>query len=197
MGLENNNLHVPPPGTKFACTPRDMCGVIAGSNVGTLFMDQKTQLLLFTLDERRYGLTLSSVERVVFIVDITPLPKAPATVLGVVNVGGDIVPVYDLRKRFRLVNREISLSDHLIIARTSKQRVALVADTVSSVIEVAEQKITASEKILTEMEYGKGVVKFSDGLVLIHDLDEFLTSEEARTLGEALKEKGESEMRNV
>jgi purine-binding chemotaxis protein CheW len=155
------------------------------------------QFVLFALDEQRYALVLCSVERVVRIVDVTPLPKAPGVVLGVINAGGDIVPVFDLRQRFRLPEREIILSDHLIIARTSKQRVALVVDSVSDVVDVPPEKIITAGKILPEMEYVKGVVKFQDGLVLIHDLDEFLSSEEEKNLDEALKEFDELVMRNA
>src|SRR2546425_3273770 len=134
-------------------------------------MNSSVKIVLFTLDEQRYALALPSVDRVVRVVDVTPLPKAPAIVLGVVNIHGDIVPVYDLRKRFRLPKREMNLGDQLVIARTSKQRVALVTDAVSGVIEVPGEEITQAEKILPEMEYVQGVVKLEDGLVLIHDLD--------------------------
>ena len=150
-------------------------------------MNQKIQLCLFTLDERRYALTLLCVERVVFVVDITPLPKAPPVVLGVVNVKGDIVPVYDVRHRFRLPQRAINLTDQLMIARTSQQTVALLVDSVDGVIEVAEEDIAAAQGILPDIEYIQGIVKLPDGLVLIHDLEQFLSAEEERTLDEALK----------
>ena len=150
-------------------------------------MNQKIQLCLFTLDERRYALTLPCVERVVFVVDITPLPKAPPGVLGVVNVKGDIVPVYDVRHRFRLPQRAINLTDQLMIARTSRQTVALLVDSVDGVIEVAEEDIAAAQGILPEVEYVQGIVKLQDGLVLIHDLEQFLSAEEERTLDKALK----------
>jgi len=150
-------------------------------------MNQKIQLCLFTLDERRYALTLLCVERVVFVVDITPLPKAPPVVLGVVNVKGDIVPVYDVRRRFRLPQRAINLTDQLMIARTSQQTVALLVDSVDGVIEVAEEDIAAAQGILPDIEYVQGIVKLQDGLVLIHDLEQFLSAEEERTLDEALK----------
>jgi len=153
--------------------------------------------VLFALDEQRYALTLCSVERVVRVVDVTPLPKAPGIVLGVVNAGGDIVPVFDLRQRFRLPQREIILSDQLIIARTSQQRVALIVDSASDVVDVPAEKIITAGNILPEMEYVKGVVKLQDGLVLIHDLDEFLSSEEEKNLDEALKEFDEPAIRNV
>ena len=162
-------------------------------------MNQKIQLCLFTLDERRYALTLLCVERVVFVVDITPLPKAPPVVLGVVNVKGDIVPVYDVRRRFRLPQRAINLTDQLMIARTSQQTVALLVDSVDGVIEVAEEDIAAAQGILPDIEYVQGIVKLPDGLVLIHDLEQFLSAEEERTLDEALKSvptPRESVMRN-
>ena len=144
-------------------------------------------MVIFALDERRYALALSSVERVVRVVDIIPLPGTPEVVLGVINVRGDIVPVYDLRKRFRLPSRELDLSDQLLIARTSKRRVALVVDSVSGVLELRGREITAADKILPGMEYVRGVVKLQNDLVIIHDLDQFLSPEEETTLDETLK----------
>ena len=144
-------------------------------------------LVLFALDDQRFALALSSVERVVRVVDVTPLPSAPPIVLGVINVMGDVVPVYDLRRRFHLPEREIDLADQLMIATTSRQTVALLVDLVSGVLEVAEDEIASAEKILPEIEYVHGVVKLPDGLVLIHDLDRFLSPEEERRLDQALQ----------
>ena len=59
------------------------------------------QIVVFALDEPRYALPLSAVERVVRAVEITPLPKAPEIVLGVINMQGQVVPAVDIRKRFR------------------------------------------------------------------------------------------------
>ena len=150
-------------------------------------MNQAIQLCLFTLDERRYALPLSCVDRVVFVVDIIPLPKAPPVVLGVINVKGNIVPVYDLRRRFHLPEREIELADQLMIARTSRQTVALLVDCADGVIEIAEAEIAAAQEILPDIKYVQGIVKLQDGIVLIHDLEQFLSAEEERTLDEALR----------
>ena len=151
-------------------------------------MNEQVALLMFRLDQRRYALSLSSVERVVFIVEITPVPKAPPTILGVVNVGGTIVPVYDLRSRFRLPRREISLTDNLIIIQTNRQKAALLADEVNGVLEVSTSKIVTPENVFPELGHVKGIVKLQDGLVIIQDLDKFLTLEEEKFLHEALME---------
>lgn len=145
------------------------------------------QIVVITLDEQRYALYLSVVERVVRMVQITPLPKAPEIVLGVINVQGRVIPAINIRKRFSLPEREIDLSDQLIIANTPRRTIALVADAVSCIIEYAEQDTIAGEKILPGMEYVDGVVKLEDGIILIHDLDRFLSLEEEKTLDNAIK----------
>lgn len=145
------------------------------------------RLVVFTLDGCRYGLHLAAVERVVRIVDITPLPKAPAIVSGIVNVQGRVIPVVDVRSRFRLPEREPTLSDQLVIARTSRRPVALVADRVTDVVDVPDQDVAAAETILPGMQYVEGVLKLADGMILIHDLGSFLSLEEAVSLDNAME----------
>lgn len=121
------------------------------------------------------------------MVEISPLPKAPEIVLGVINVQGRIVPVFNVRKRFRLPEREMSLSDQLIVAQTSRRTVAMLADAVSGVVAYPEQQVIAAEKILPGLEYLEGVAKLENGMILIHDLDKFLSLEEEEILGHALR----------
>lgn len=145
------------------------------------------KLVVFLLDERRFALRLASVERVLSIVEITPLPKAPETVLGVVDVQGTIIPVFDTRRRFRLPVRDVELTDQLLLARTSRRRVALVVDDVSGLIDHPTDAVITPEQILPGLEYVAGVVKLPEGLVLIHDLDSFLSLDEEAALDRALR----------
>jgi purine-binding chemotaxis protein CheW len=145
------------------------------------------QLVVFSLDDQRYAIQLSSVERIFRAVEITPLPKAPEIIFGVVNIQGQIVPVFNIRKRFRLPEREIDLSDQLIIARTAKRIVALIVDGVTGVIERAEQEIISAQKVLPGIEYVEGVMKLEDGMIFIHDLDRFLSLEEEKDLDMSLR----------
>ena len=150
-------------------------------------MDTKTnQLVLFKLDMQCFALHLAAVERTVFVVEITPLPKAPAIVLGVINVQGQVIPVINIRERFCLPAREIELSDRLIIARTARWLLALVVDSVVEVIERPQADITTADEILPGLEYIEGVIKLDDGLILIHDLDAFLSPAEEQSLEHAI-----------
>ena len=140
----------------------------------------------FTLDEGHYALDLSAVERIIQTVEITLLPEAPDIVLGVINIHGKIIPVVNIRRRFHLPEKDIEPTNRLIIAHTLKRTVALVVDVVLGVIETPEDRVVKADTVLPGMDYVQGVVKMEDGMILIHDLNKFLSLEEEKTLDTAI-----------
>jgi purine-binding chemotaxis protein CheW len=150
-------------------------------------MNRLNRLVSFNLDDQKFALFLAAVMRIIRVVEITGLPEAPAIVLGIINIHGEIIPVFDIRKRFSLPRREMQLDDQLIIAHTSRGTVALLVDSVNDVFEVSEEKVVAGESILPGLDYIEGVVKTKDGMILIHDLEEFLSLAEEKALNEAIK----------
>lgn len=146
------------------------------------------QILVFTLDEPNYALYLSAVERVVRAVEITPLPKTPEIVLGVINAQGQIIPVVDIRQRLRLPTRDLDVDDQFIVAHTSRRRVVLVVDSVVATRQLADRELVNAEHVLPGAEYIQGLAKLNDGLVLICDLDQFLSLDEERMLDATLAE---------
>lgn len=149
-------------------------------------MDDINRLVTMRLDAGRYALPLVQVQRVIHAIAITPLPKAPQIITGIINMQGQVIPVVDMRRRFSLPERDIALDDHMVIARTSRRDVVLVVDAVEEVIGLPADAIIAGEMILPELEYVDGVIKLEDGLVLIHDLDRLLSLDEETALVEAL-----------
>ena len=147
----------------------------------------KSQMLvLFLLDGQHYALYLPAVERVVRAVEITPLPKAPGIVLGIINARGRIIPVIDVRQRCHLPARDIKPDDRFIVASTSRRVVALVVDAVAGVRELTDRQIVSVKQSLPFAEYLKGVARLEDGLALIYDLDQFLSLDEENVLDAAL-----------
>lgn len=143
------------------------------------------QLVVWTLDSFRYALPLEAVERVLLPVAVTPLPDAPPGILGVIDVAGRLTPVYDMRRRLQLPPQPLRLSDRLLLARARNAPAAFFADSV----EGACQYDAALERLDTMQAAGSvvaGVVRLADGLVLIEDLDRFLTLDEAQRLQLAL-----------
>ena len=146
------------------------------------------QLIVFTLDDQMLALSISSVNRVIRVVGITPLPKGPDIVIGIINVQGNIIPVVNIRKRFCLPERDINLNDQIIITHTSKRAIGIVVNSVIGLIESTEEKIVTSEAIVPGIDYVEGVVKLEDGLLIIHDIEKFLSIEEEGAIDNAVKE---------
>jgi len=143
-------------------------------------------LLVFRLDGQRYALSLASVERVIHAVELTLLPGAPAIVAGGVDLEGRILPVLCLRQRLQRPLREIIPSDQLLIARIRERPVALLIDEAEGVIECAPSAVVDPGGIVSGLEQFEGLVQLADGLVLIHDLQSFLSAEEALALDGAM-----------
>lgn len=144
------------------------------------------QLVVFVLDGRRYALALAVVERIIGMVEIAPFPKAPEIVGGVIDFHGELMPVFDVRRRFRLPARPHRLQDQLLIARTRRRRVALAVDAVEDVVTCPAGAQIDPATVVPGLEYVRGVTRIEPhGLVFVHDLDSFLSLEEEEALAAA------------
>jgi purine-binding chemotaxis protein CheW len=149
-------------------------------------MSETVRLVVFRLDEQRYALPLAAVQRVVRAVEVTFLPNAPSIVLGVIDVGGHVVPALNLRRRFGLAEREVRLGDHFLIGWAAQRAVALLIDEAQEVVERLTTEFIGAAQIVPGLEHIQGVISLGDGLVLIHDLEKFLSLDEGRALDEAM-----------
>src|ERR1700677_66630 len=86
------------------------------------------QWVVFWLDEGRYALPLTAVDRIVRAVHVTPVPHAPGIVLGAIDVQGRVLPVFNIRRKFGLPERAVDPADHFLIAHTAGRTVVLVID---------------------------------------------------------------------
>lgn len=145
------------------------------------------RLVLLTVDGQTYALHLQAVDRVLRMVEITPLPGAPDAVAGVINVRGEVVPIVSIRRRLGLAERAVGAADSLVVARARKRRLAIIAESVLGVVERPADAVVSSSELARGIEHIEGVLKTSDGLVLIHDLDRFFSPEEERSLDLALE----------
>ena len=151
-------------------------------------MTRPDRIIVFQLNEQRYALPLATVERVVRMVEITPLPGLPAFIHGVINAQGKIIPVLDLRRRLGLPGRPISLEDQMIIIGLAERSFALIADSTGEVREYDEQTFTESVDILPDLPFLAGIVKLSDGMILLQNPDLLLSASEIRAIDKLVEE---------
>jgi len=153
-------------------------------------LESDNSLLIFTLSGQRCALALSDVERVIRAVAIDQVPKAPAIVMGLINVRGRVVPVLNVCRLLNLPPAEISLSDQIIIARTSRRTVAILANGTVGVMDYKHDDFTATGDLFPGIEYVKGVVKLKEGIAYIYDLNSFLSLGEEAELERILPSGG-------
>lgn len=147
---------------------------------------QTIRVLGYRLGDDRFGLPVETVLRITRAVEVTPVPGFPDSVLGVVNVQGQIMPVISMRKKFRLPDKPVRLSDRFIIALAGGRPVVLVADDVENLFDLTVGKIVDSSGISSSMQQFRGVAKLPDGLLLIHDLAGLLSSDEGTLIDTTL-----------
>lgn len=143
-------------------------------------------LVAFALDCQRYAIRLDDVRRSIRVVTVTPLPGAPEIVSGIVNLGGEVLPVIDLRTRFGHPRRDVCLSDHLLIAMAGTRWVALRVDETLGVLDISLTEIVSTDAILPGLPLVDGTIRCEDGLILIHDLRRLLSLDEGTAMDHAL-----------
>lgn len=130
----------------------------------------RMRLLLFHLHDRRCGLHISAIERVVRAVEIMPLPDVPDYVLGVINVYGRILPVLNTRKRFGLPDKEMDVTDQMIIVHVGNHAAALLVDGVDGVMEYPDDGEVSARDLVAGADLVEGVVMLDGEMILVEDL---------------------------
>ena len=155
--------------------------------MNTLQADGQTMRVLgYRLGGDRFGLPVETVLRITRAVEVTPVPGFPDSALGVINVQGQVMPVISMRRKFRLPDKPVQLSDRFIIALAGERSVVLVADEAENIFDLALGKVADSCGISSSMQQFRGVAKLPDGLLLIHDLAGLLSSDEGTLIDTTL-----------
>ena len=138
-------------------------------------------VVVFFVEGYRYGMPLELVERVAPLVEITPVPDAPDSVMGIINVRGKVMPVINLRRKLHLPNRDLKLSDQLLICRVNGRQLSVLVDGIEGATEYDDDKVSHAD------DGGHQILKTEDGVIYIYDYDRLLNSQEQVVLERAIQ----------
>lgn len=139
--------------------------------------------LTFVLADEGFGLEIRHVTEIIGIQTVTNIPEMPAYVKGVVNLRGKVIPVIDVRLRFRLPEREYDERTCIIVVDVEERSVGLVVDKVSEVIDIAPEDIEpppATGKSRGESIQGLG--KIGEQVKILLDIEQLLHDEEINNI---------------
>lgn len=154
--------------------------------------DQK--LLTFSLGSEGYGVSILKVKEIIGMMDITPIPRTPEFVKGVINLRGKIIPVMDLRTKFGMPQQQYDERTCIIVAEILvhgvEKLLGIVVDMVSEVVTISADQIEPPPEYGNSVEHSAilGIGKIKDRVVIILDIDEVFTSDELIKLIETAKE---------
>ncbi len=103
-----------------------------------------------------------------------------------INVRGTVTAVLDIRRRFGQPPKPLDPADQLVLARAGEREVAIRVDRATDLGALDPGDVEEAQQVVPRGEYVAGVAKLPNGLVLIHDLETFLSASEAVALDEAL-----------
>jgi len=135
--------------------------------------EQMVQLVCFKLADEQYGLNITQVQEVIRMQKITPVPRMPEFVLGVVNIRGTVVPVFDLRKKFSLAIKPFDDKTKIMVTIQNGVQVSFIVDEILDNVKFEESKQNPppSVKMKIKKECLKGLAMLEGRTVIIVDLD--------------------------
>lgn len=141
---------------------------------------QELQLVAFCLQGEEFAVDIQKVREVLKITQITPLPQSPEFIEGVINLRGEVLPVVDLRKRFRLAGSVEAGKARIIIVEIEEGLVGLIVDSVTEVLHLTAAAVEPAPRRLGagKAEFIQGVGKLGDRLLIILNLEKILSGEE-------------------
>jgi len=145
---------------------------------------KELRLACFSLEGQNYAVDIMKIRQIIRPAKIRPLPQAPDFLEGVINLRGAVIPVMDLRKRFKM-KTDTTREPRIIIVSVERQVVGVVVDDVSEVISISQEQVQPPPKLSgIPGKFLAGACQWKDGILLILNLDELLTSAEKESLAE-------------
>ncbi|MDF2569285.1 MAG: cheW 2 [Sporomusa sp.] len=149
--------------------------------------EQELQLVIFRLAKEEYGLPITKVQEINRLVPITKLPQTPAFMEGIINLRGRIIPVVDLRKRFQLQVSDYNDDSRIIIVEVEGQTVGVIVDAVNEVVRMPAASVEPPPpSFILDAKYIQGVGKLDERLLILLEIDQILSSQEAIALKQSI-----------
>jgi purine-binding chemotaxis protein CheW len=135
----------------------------------------------FFLDREEYGVDVRQVQEIRRVAEITAVPRAPASVRGVINLRGRVLPVIDLKRKLGRGEVEGGSRARIVVVRTKERLVGLLVDGATRVLKVRASSVEPAPAEVADQaaDYIRGVAKLDDRLVILVDIERLLAHEAA------------------
>ena len=151
------------------------------------------EILVFEVEGQQFGVRSADVVQVLRAASLSPLPQAPESIEGVLNLRGSLVPVLDTRRLLGLPAKEMQHTDHLIVVIAGGQVVTLRADRATNLVRLESDQTEAAQPD-AHLHVIDFVAKTSAGLVHVLDPQRLLSDQAVGTIVKALAQRTATEV---
>ncbi|MBR7064707.1 MAG: chemotaxis protein CheW [Treponema sp.] len=151
--------------------------------------DSQLQLVTFQLGDEVYGVDIMDVKEIVKLQEVRPIPNAPYYVEGIINLRGEIIPIIDLHKRFRLAamtedSDYAEFEGGFIILQISGNKIGIVIDRVARVIPVDMADVKDPPQMLSGIgtEHIQGVIRSESGYLIMLNIRKLFSAKELQKI---------------
>lgn len=132
--------------------------------------------LTFYIDDTVYGVSLINVIEIIGILDITVVPGTPDYVKGIINLRGGVVPVIDVRLKFRQPERAYDEHTCIVVINIDDMTVGMIVDSVYEVVTLDNEEASSLPEFtnVNTKKYLRSISRVGDHLVLNMDCQKFL-----------------------
>ena len=137
---------------------------------------KEIQIVGFMLGEEEYGIDILSVNEILKMSKITRVPKSSEYVKGVINLRGNVIPVLNIRKKFKNEDKNPDENTRIIILTVDENKFGIIVDKVTEVIRISAADIEEPNLIdSVDKKYVEGVGKYNNRLLILLKLEQILT----------------------
>jgi len=138
------------------------------------------KFLTFYLAGEEYGIEILKVQEIIGMMTITPVPRTPHFIRGVINLRGKVIAVVDLRRKFDMESKEQTEETCIIVVQTAGIQIGCVVDKVSEVLDISAEEIEEAPSFGADVntEYILGIGKSQGKVKLLLDIDKVLSQRE-------------------
>lgn len=144
------------------------------------------QFVVFNLNDEEYAIEISTVDGILKYQEITKVPQTDEFILGIINLRGQVIPIYNLKKKFYGENSIISDDTRIIVTNQNNIVVGVIVDSVAEVLKIPEADIELTDSIFTEKKDNSiyGIGKLEERLLMIINIKELLSENEKSKIKE-------------
>jgi len=162
-----------------------MADIVEQDTLDQIEDTQKGKFLTFCMGSEFYGIEIKYVTEIIGLQPITEIPEMPIYIKGIINLRGKIIPVMDVRLRFKKPFREYNDRTCIVVIDIREVSIGLIVDSVSEVISIPDEEIVAPPNMAKEgNKYIKGIGKVGSDVKLLLDSDKLLNETDLENMSD-------------